>query len=82
MTEKFQNRTELFKYHSFDTSSQPMNVTTLISILVSSNIPLIRGELTKGWESLHYLDNSTISVLEIETSTPGLVSTKVDWLRN
>lgn len=53
-----------------------------LSIHVSSNHPLVRGELVQGWESLHYLEKRQIPVFEIETNSAGSIKTIVDWSKN
>jgi hypothetical protein len=53
------------------------NGTHVLSI--NANMPLVRCELVKGWESRHYLEKTSVPVLEIETVQPGTLTTEYRW---
>lgn len=46
---------------------------------ISSNIPIIRIELVKGWESRYYLYKEDVPVLEVEISQPGELISHYEW---
>lgn len=50
-----------------------------IIIEVSSDKPIVRGEITKGWKSLFYSNKISIPVLEVETNSSATLTTHVRW---
>lgn len=46
---------------------------------VHANVPLIRCELIEGWESRHYLEKTSVPVLEVEIHQPGTLTTEYRW---
>jgi hypothetical protein len=40
-------------------------------LTVTSNVPIVRFEITEGWESRYYLQKTPLPVLEVEIHTPG-----------
>ena len=49
------------------------------TLTVSSNKSIVRYELVEGWESLHYMDKTEVSVLEIEVREPCSLVTELRW---
>ena len=47
---------------------------------IEATKPLIRFELTSGWESLHYLEKNIVPVLEAEVGEPTTLTTEFTWL--
>jgi hypothetical protein len=50
-----------------------------VRIKVWASVPISRCELVVGWKSLHYLEKSPVSVLEVETLQPGSVWSEIRW---
>ena len=48
-------------------------------LTVVSDVPIQRCELVQGWESLHYLEKTTVPVLELEITQPGTITTEYRW---
>jgi hypothetical protein len=46
---------------------------------LKADVPLVRCELVKGWESRHYLEKTPVVVLEIEVAQPGTLTTEFRW---
>jgi hypothetical protein len=46
---------------------------------VQSSAPIVRCELVEGWESRHYLEKTSVPVLEIEIRQPGTLTTEYRW---
>jgi hypothetical protein len=46
---------------------------------VVSDVPIQRCEIVQGWESLHYLEKTTVPVLELEIALPGTITTEYQW---
>ena len=46
---------------------------------VSSNEPYVRCALKEGWESLHYLEKTPLTVLELETAVSCKLTTEIRW---
>ena len=46
------------------------------NIRIRADVPIVRFELTKGWESLYYFKKTLLPVLEIEVQTPGKIVTE------
>lgn len=46
------------------------------SLQVTSNVPIMRLELTEGWESRYYLQMTPLPVLEVEINSPGTLTTR------
>ncbi|WP_218509422.1 heparinase II/III-family protein [Variovorax sp. dw_308] len=46
---------------------------------VSASMPIVRCELVEGWESRHYLEKTSLPVLEIEVEKPGTLTTEYRW---
>lgn len=48
---------------------------------VHASMPIVRCELVEGWESRHYLEKTSVPVLEIEVQQPGTLTTEVRWVQ-
>jgi len=48
-------------------------------LTIQSSAPLIRTELTVGWESRYYLKKTELPVLEVEISSQGHLISKINW---
>jgi len=48
-----------------------------VEIQIECSVPIRRIEIVQGWESLHYLQKSDLSVLEVEVSNPGRFLTQI-----
>lgn len=48
-------------------------------LTVRSNKSIARYELVEGWESLHYMEKTEVSVLEIEVREPCSLVTELRW---
>ncbi|MNZ99796.1 Heparinase II/III-like protein [compost metagenome] len=46
---------------------------------VLATMPIVRFELTAGWESRYYLEKTEVPVLEIEVHQPGSLTTEYRW---
>ena len=46
---------------------------------VQADMPIIRFELTTGWESRYYLEKTAVPVLEVEVHQPGSIITEYRW---
>ena len=46
---------------------------------VQADVPLVRFELTTGWESRYYLEKTELPVLEIEVDRPGTLMSEYRW---
>ena len=53
--------------------------TRSFKLSVISTAPLRRVEVTEGWQSLHYLEKSSVPVLEVEIGSAGQLMTEVTW---
>lgn len=51
-----------------------------MTICVETTVPIVRCELVEGWESRHYLEKTTVPVLEIEIGEAGRLLTDVRWM--
>lgn len=49
------------------------------SILVSTDVTIVRCELHDGWESRYYMEKTTVPVLEVEIYQHGTFTTEVRW---
>lgn len=49
------------------------------SLSVTADVGLRRCELASGWESRHYLQQTTLPVLEIEIASDGVVISEYRW---
>jgi hypothetical protein len=47
------------------------------SVRVSADVPIVRCELVKGWESRYYLKKTPLPVLEVEIHTAGTLWTQL-----
>ena len=53
-------------------------ISTVGRIRVESDVPIRRMSLENGWESRHYLEKSTIPVLEVEIDqAPAVLTTTI-----
>ena len=50
------------------------------SLSVEGSEPFDRKEIVDGWQSLHYLEKTKVSVMEIEVSNACSITTNVEWL--
>jgi Heparinase II/III-like protein/Heparinase II/III N-terminus len=48
-------------------------------IEIDTTMPIARIELTGGWDSLYYLNKQPCTVLEVELSESGTLTTRIDW---
>lgn len=46
---------------------------------VQASVPIIRAEIVEGWESRHYLEKTSLLVLEVEIDQPGSLITELRW---
>lgn len=51
----------------------------LQTLTVQASMPVVRCELVEGWESRHYLEKTTLPVLEIEVQQAGTLTTDYRW---
>mgnify|MGYP006137723335 FL=1 len=63
--------------HSIVLSSQDYKG---FSLSVEGSEPFVRKEIVDGWQSLHYLEKTKVSVMEIEVSNACSITTNVEWL--
>ena len=49
------------------------------TLTVQGSMPILRCELTEGWESRHYLERTPTPVLEIEIQQAGTLTTDYRW---
>lgn len=50
-----------------------------VSLAVTANVPITRCELVQGWESRHYMEKTSLPVLEIEIQQAGTLTTELQW---
>ena len=50
---------------------------TRISVMAS--VPLARFECVDGWQSLHYMEKSSLPVLEVEVHAAAKITTEITW---
>lgn len=50
-----------------------------LKMRLKSSVPIVRCELTQGWESRYYLQKTPVPVVELEMSTPGSISSNMTW---
>jgi hypothetical protein len=50
------------------------------TLTVQGSIPILRCEMTEGWESRHYLEKTPVPVLEVEIGQPGTLTTDYRWI--
>lgn len=48
---------------------------------VWADVPIVRQDVVGGWESRYYMQKTAIPVLEVELASPGMVTTRYQWLR-
>jgi hypothetical protein len=56
-----------------------LNGDRQISLNVSADVPITHCELVEGWESRHYLEKTTVPVLEVEIQQAGTLTTQLHW---
>ena len=49
-------------------------------LTVKATMPIVRAELSEGWESLHYNEKTPLPVLEVEVEAAGSIITDIEWL--
>tara|TARA_R110002051_G_scaffold28805_2_gene67940 strand:+ start:7002 stop:8825 length:1824 start_codon:yes stop_codon:yes gene_type:complete len=49
------------------------------TISLSATVPIVRCELVEGQESRHYLEQTSLPVLEVEVAAPCVLTTQVRW---
>jgi Heparinase II/III-like protein/Heparinase II/III N-terminus len=49
------------------------------SLTITSDVEITRCELVQGWESLHYLEKTSVPVLELEIARAGTLTTEYLW---
>lgn len=49
------------------------------TLTVHTNVPIVRCELGNGWESRHYLEKTSLPVLEIEVHESCKIVTEIRW---
>lgn len=67
----------LWNLRQLSNSVQVKNEDIVIS--VTSDIDIIRAEITKGLESLYYMEKNDIQVLECEVNKCGTLQTEITW---
>ena len=50
-----------------------------VTFLVSASVMVFRCELVQGWESRHYLEKTSVPVLEVEVQQSCTLTTEVHW---
>jgi len=50
-----------------------------LQLTVSADVPLVRCQLVEGWESLHYLEKTTVPVLEVEVGRAATLVSEWKW---
>ncbi len=51
-----------------------------VTLCVLASVPVLRCELVQGWESRHYLEKTSVPVLEVEVQQGGTLTTEVIWV--
>ena len=51
----------------------------VVKLIVSATVPVLRCELVQGWESRHYLEKTSVPVLEVEVQQSCTLTTEVHW---
>ncbi|WP_286225655.1 heparinase II/III family protein [Polynucleobacter sp. HIN7] len=64
---------------SSDGARLMLNGGSLLFLNISSNAPITRCELVKGWESRHYLEKTPLPILELEIQQAGTLTTQMLW---
>ena len=49
------------------------------TLTVHTSVPIVRCELSNGWESRHYLEKTSLPVLEIEVHESCKIVTEIRW---
>jgi hypothetical protein len=49
------------------------------ALTLTSTMPIVRFEMTEGWESRYYLQKTPVPVLEVEVHQPGTLATDYRW---
>lgn len=49
------------------------------TLTVTADVPVARGDIVEGWESLYYLEKTPVPVLELEVNQPGILTTEFRW---
>jgi hypothetical protein len=49
------------------------------TITVTADVPIVRAEVTEGWESQYYLDRRSVRVFEVEVATEGTFRSRIEW---
>jgi hypothetical protein len=55
------------------------NSTEAHTITVQATMPISRCEIVQGWESLYYLEKTSVPVLEVEFKQAGTLTTEYRW---
>lgn len=50
-----------------------------LKLHVSSTTPLVRAELTTGWQSLHYAEKTSVPMFEAEVPSDAVITTEISW---
>jgi hypothetical protein len=50
-----------------------------LMLTVRASVPIVRCELTEGWESRFYMDKTRVLVLEVEVHEPCMLITELRW---
>jgi hypothetical protein len=50
-----------------------------VTLCVTASVPVFRSELVQGWESRHYLEKTSVPVLEVEVQQACTITTEVHW---
>ena len=67
----------LWNLRQLSNSVQVKNEDIVIS--VTSDIDIIHAEITKGLESLYYMEKNDIQILECEVNKCGTLQTEITW---
>jgi Heparinase II/III-like protein/Heparinase II/III N-terminus len=49
------------------------------TITVTADVPIVRAEVTEGWESQYYLGRRSLRVFEVEVATEGAFRSRIEW---
>ncbi len=55
------------------------NPETHTTLSLQANMPIIRYHIVEGWESRHYLEKTTVPVIEITVAQAGTLYTTIRW---
>lgn len=53
----------------------------LYKLTVTSDVPILRADLSVGWKSLYYMQKEKIPVLEVEVGSAGSILSEFTWAK-